>query len=101
MRNIKVVVLRSAKTLMNCQKRKEIALKEVLNLMAQSSVKEDIKQLKITCYMRIEHLAIWVSDLEVMRTFYETYFGAKANKRYHNPTKNFYSYFCHLIQVVD
>lgn len=43
--------------------------------------------------MRIEHLAIWVNNLEAMRTFYETYFGAKANERYHNPTKNFYSYF--------
>lgn len=43
--------------------------------------------------MKIEHLAIWVNDLEAMRTFYETYFDAKANKRYHNPTKNFYSYF--------
>ncbi|MFK7946801.1 MAG: VOC family protein [Saprospiraceae bacterium] len=43
--------------------------------------------------MRIEHLAIWVNNLEAMRTFYETYFGAKANERYHNPTKNFHSYF--------
>lgn len=43
--------------------------------------------------MKIEHLAIWVNDLEKMRTFYETYFGAKAGQRYHNPTKHFYSYF--------
>lgn len=43
--------------------------------------------------MKIEHLAIWVKDLEKMRTFYETYFGATAGERYHNQTKNFYSYF--------
>lgn len=43
--------------------------------------------------MKIEHLAIWVNNLEAMRTFYETYFGAKAGERYHNPTKKFYSYF--------
>lgn len=43
--------------------------------------------------MLIEHLAIWVRDLERMRTFYETYFGATANDRYVNPTKQFASYF--------
>ena len=43
--------------------------------------------------MRIEHLAIWVSDLELMRRFYETYFGATSGEKYHNPKKNFTSYF--------
>lgn len=43
--------------------------------------------------MKIEHLAIWVKDLEKMRTFYENYFEGKAGEQYHNPTKNFYSYF--------
>ena len=43
--------------------------------------------------MKIEHLAIWVSDLEKMRTFYESYFSAKAGELYHNPTKQFHSYF--------
>lgn len=43
--------------------------------------------------MRIEHLAIWVKDLELMREFYETYFGAKSGNKYYNPTKNFTSYF--------
>ena len=43
--------------------------------------------------MRIEHLAIWVSDVEVMRTFYERYFKAKAGEKYHNPEKSFTSYF--------
>ena len=43
--------------------------------------------------MRIEHLAIWVSDLELMRRFYETYFGATSGGKYHNTKKNFTSYF--------
>ena len=43
--------------------------------------------------MKIEHLAIWVNDLEQMRLFYETYVGAKAGNLYHNPAKNFTSYF--------
>jgi len=43
--------------------------------------------------MRIEHLAIWVNDLERMRVFYETYFGAIAGDKYHNPSKKFTSYF--------
>jgi len=43
--------------------------------------------------MKIEHLAIWVKDLEGMRAFYETYFGAITGNKYHNPSKNFTSYF--------
>lgn len=43
--------------------------------------------------MRIEHLAIWVTDLELMRRFYETSFGATSGEKYHNPKTNFSSYF--------
>lgn len=43
--------------------------------------------------MKIEHLAIWVKDLEQMRAFYETYFGAITANKYHNPLKKFTSYF--------
>jgi len=43
--------------------------------------------------MRIEHLAIWVKDLERMKTFYAEYFGAIAGEKYHNPKKGFKSYF--------
>ena len=43
--------------------------------------------------MHIEHLAIWVKDLEGMRHFYETYFQATSNEKYHNETKQFESYF--------
>lgn len=43
--------------------------------------------------MHIEHLAIWCQDLEKMRKFYCRYFGATAGNRYHNPDKQFSSYF--------
>ena len=43
--------------------------------------------------MHIEHLAIWCTDLEKMKTFYCTYFNGKANTKYINPVKNFSSYF--------
>lgn len=43
--------------------------------------------------MRIEHVAIWVKDLEKMKDFYETYFNGKSNEKYHNQTKGFESYF--------
>ena len=41
----------------------------------------------------ISHVAIWVSDLEKMRSFYAKYFGGIPNDLYHNPAKDFYSYF--------
>lgn len=43
--------------------------------------------------MRIEHLAIWVEDLALMRAFYMQYFGASSNEKYVNPQKQFESYF--------
>jgi len=43
--------------------------------------------------MKIEHLAIWVNDLEGMKSFYENYFGVIAGNKYHNPSKKFTSYF--------
>ena len=43
--------------------------------------------------MYIEHLAIWCTDIETMKTFYCTYFNATANTKYINPVKQFSSYF--------
>lgn len=43
--------------------------------------------------MHIDHLALWVRDLNRMRTFYETYFSATANDKYTNVGKEFSSYF--------
>ena len=43
--------------------------------------------------MKIEHIAIWVSNIEKMRQFYTHYFDAKAGAKYVNQKKNFTSYF--------
>jgi lactoylglutathione lyase len=43
--------------------------------------------------MKIEHIALWVSDLENMKEFYSRYFGARPNQRYHNEKTGFTSYF--------
>jgi lactoylglutathione lyase len=43
--------------------------------------------------MKIEYIAIWVKDLERAKSFYQKYFGAISNHKYHNPVKNFESYF--------
>ena len=43
--------------------------------------------------MKIEHIAIWVEDLELMRNFYTTYFGMTSNDKYVNEKKGFSSYF--------
>ena len=43
--------------------------------------------------MKIEHIALWVQDLEKMRAFYEQYFDAISNEKYVNPAKEFSSYF--------
>jgi lactoylglutathione lyase len=43
--------------------------------------------------MKIEHLAIWVRDLEKMRDFYCRFFGAISNVKYTNQLKHFSSYF--------
>lgn len=43
--------------------------------------------------MKIEHIAIWVKDLELMREFYQKYFNARSNDKYINSKKGFESYF--------
>ena len=43
--------------------------------------------------MKIDHVAIYTSDLEGMRRFFETYFGAGAGEMYHNPRTGLCSYF--------
>ncbi len=43
--------------------------------------------------MKIEHVAMYVNDLEKAREFFVKYFGAKSNDGYHNPKKQFRSYF--------
>ena len=43
--------------------------------------------------MRIEHVAMYVNDLEKTREFFIKYFNAKSNEGYHNKTTDFRSYF--------
>ncbi len=43
--------------------------------------------------MKIEHIAIWTGDLERLKDFYESYFGARAGARYLNQKNQFQSYF--------
>ena len=43
--------------------------------------------------MNIEHIALYVRDLEGARAFFETYFEAQSNSLYHNPKTGFSSYF--------
>jgi lactoylglutathione lyase len=43
--------------------------------------------------MRIEHVAIYVDDLEAMKAFYMRHFKAKANDKYHNPKTGLQTYF--------
>ena len=43
--------------------------------------------------MNIEHIALYVRDLEGARVFFETYFEARSNSLYHNPKTGFSSYF--------
>lgn len=43
--------------------------------------------------MKIEHIAMYVNDLEVARDFFVKYLGGKSNDGYHNKTTDFRSYF--------
>lgn len=43
--------------------------------------------------MKIEHVAVYVNDLEKVRNFFMKYLGATSNDGYYNPQTNFRSYF--------
>ena len=43
--------------------------------------------------MKIEHIALYVNDLEKAKDFFVTYFNAVSNDGYHNPNTDFRSYF--------
>ena len=42
--------------------------------------------------MHIDHVAIWTRNIERLRAFFVSYFGATAGPRYVNPAKQFVSY---------
>ena len=43
--------------------------------------------------MRIEHIAMYVKDLEAAKEFFIKYFNATSNEGYHNKITDFRSYF--------
>ena len=43
--------------------------------------------------IHMEHIALYVSDMQRARAFFVTYFGATAGTKYHNRNTNFQSYF--------
>ena len=43
--------------------------------------------------MRIEHIALYVNDLDAARDFFVNYLGAESNSGYHNTRTDFRSYF--------
>ena len=43
--------------------------------------------------MKIEHIAMWVDDLEQVRSFYEKYFNTECSEKYMNLRNRFSSYF--------
>jgi lactoylglutathione lyase len=43
--------------------------------------------------MKLDHVAIWAGDIELMRIVYEKYFDARSNRKYENERKRFTSYF--------
>lgn len=43
--------------------------------------------------MKIEHLAIWADDIELLCQFYQNYFHVSCGEKYSNPQRNFTSCF--------
>lgn len=43
--------------------------------------------------MRIDHIALYVRDLEGAKEFFETFFEATSNEMYHNPKTGLRTYF--------
>ena len=43
--------------------------------------------------MKIDHVAMYVNDLEAAKDFFARYLGGRANDGYHNKTTDFRSYF--------
>jgi lactoylglutathione lyase len=43
--------------------------------------------------MTLEHVALWTSNLEEIKHYYQKFFGGIPNERYENPKTGFNSYF--------
>lgn len=48
--------------------------------------------------MKIEHLGLFIADLEAAKDFYSQYFDGQAGPKYHNPRTGFSSYFINLAE---
>jgi lactoylglutathione lyase len=46
--------------------------------------------------MKIEHIAIWVNDLETMRAFYLKYFDTTSGEKYTNQKNQYTAYFIYF-----
>ena len=46
--------------------------------------------------MKIEHLAIWVDDLETMKAFYLKYFDTNSGEKYTNEKNQYTAYFIYF-----
>lgn len=44
-------------------------------------------------YMKIDHIAMFVKDLEKAKAFFTKYFGAESNDMYYNPRTGLKTYF--------
>ena len=62
-------------------------------LSSAASAHDTHRQSRREIVMKIEHIAMYVNDLEAARSFFIKYFGASANDEYHNPRTDFRSYF--------
>ena len=43
--------------------------------------------------MKLEHIAIWTDNLELLKEYYVKYFGGTSNEKYSNDKNKFSSYF--------
>lgn len=50
--------------------------------------------------MKINHVALYTDNLEVMKEFYIKYFNGKSNELYENKSKGFKSYFISFVDEV-
>lgn len=50
--------------------------------------------------IKIEHIGVWVRDLETMKEFFAKYFQTTASERYHNPRTGFSSYFLSFLTML-
>lgn len=69
---------------------KWIPIKEAINNKKYNNNTVEFKPKKA---MKINHIALYTDDLERMKQFYITYFGAKSNQGYHNKNTGLRTYF--------